>query len=173
MQNAWTDKSKYFSLLVLAALFLVSSEAIAIDVGVQAPAFKANTFEDTPVSLETFKGKVVYLDFWASWCPPCRKTLPWMEQMHRKYGPNGLVVVAINLDTNKAAAKKLLDAVSAHFLVVADPDGKIATEYSPPAMPSSYMIDRTGVVHSIFKGFSGNDDEIIEGKIKEMLSINN
>ncbi len=158
--------------LVISALLLpcaTPSPAFAIEIGESAPDFNARSFQNEEVSLSAYRGKIVYLDFWASWCVPCRKTLPWMETLHQRYQTEGLVVITVNLDSNRDPALKLLKESAATFLVVADPDGEIASQYSLPGMPSSYLVDRAGVVRAVFKGFSGQADEVIESELRKEL----
>src|SRR3954462_3047559 len=96
--------------------------------------------------LDALKGKVVLLDFWASWCDPCRRSFPWMTEMQRRYGGSDLVGVAINLDHDRKLAEKFLAAVPAGFRVEFDPGATLATQFGVTAMPMSFLIDRKGVV---------------------------
>lgn len=94
-----------------------------------------------------YKGKVVYVDFWASWCVPCRKSFPWLNEMAKKHADD-LVVVGVNVDNERAAAMKFLEKYPAHFPLVFDPEGKVAAEYHLEGMPSAVILDRNGkVVH--------------------------
>src|SRR4051812_25398810 len=103
--------------------------------------------------LDGLKGKVVLLDFWASWCDPCRRSFPWMTEMQRRYGGSGLVVVAINLDHDRKLAEKFLAAVPAGFRVEFDPGATLAAQFGVTAMPMSFLIDRKGVVRERHSGF--------------------
>lgn len=134
-----------------------------------APDVSGEMVHGKPVSLNELKGTVVYLDFWASWCPPCRQSLPWLEALRSRYRASGFEVLAVNEDSDSAAAKKMITEVSASFPVIWDRDGAIATRYSPPAMPSSFLIDRSGRVHAVFKGFREGDEQKIEATIKELI----
>lgn len=95
---------------------------------------------------EQYRGKVVYLDFWASWCGPCKKSFPWMEAMHKKYERMGLKVIAVNLDKKKALADKFLKKIPANFPILFDPAGVLANQYQLAGMPMTYIIDRNGVI---------------------------
>jgi cytochrome c biogenesis protein CcmG/thiol:disulfide interchange protein DsbE len=99
-----------------------------------------------------YKGKVVYLDFWASWCVPCRKSFPWLNEMAAKY-PQDLVVVGINVDNERAPAMKFLEKFPAHFPLVFDPQAKLAAEYQLEGMPSAVLLDRDGKVVYRHVGF--------------------
>jgi thiol-disulfide isomerase/thioredoxin len=98
-------------------------------------------------------GKVVLLDFWASWCEPCRHSFPWMSELQRRHGPDGLVVVAVNLDQDPRLAEQFLAATPVGFRIEYDPAGTLATEFGVNAMPVSFVIDRTGRVREKHVGF--------------------
>lgn len=100
-----------------------------------------------------FKGKVVVLDFWASWCVPCRRSFPWMNSMQEKYGDSGLVIIGVNLDSDPAEANAFLQEYPAQFQIIYDPDGELAREYDVIAMPSSYIFDRDGTLVTRHLGF--------------------
>lgn len=133
-----------------------------------APDFSLPSDKDQ-IQLSTFKGEVVYLDFWASWCGPCRKSFPWMNAMHNKYKAQGLRIITINLDKNRKDAQKFLDRYPAEFIVTYDPKGKSAEKYQVMGMPSSYFIDREGEIKIQHKGFRDKDREKLEETIKLLL----
>jgi|tagenome__1003787_1003787.scaffolds.fasta_scaffold19910136_2 cytochrome c biogenesis protein CcmG/thiol:disulfide interchange protein DsbE len=103
--------------------------------------------------LDGLKGKVVLLDFWASWCDPCRRSFPWMSEMQRRYAGSDLLVVAVNVDQDRKAADQFLAAVPAGFRVEFDPAGTLATQFGVTAMPMSFLIDRKGSVRERHTGF--------------------
>lgn len=106
-----------------------------------------------PVQLSELKGLVVYVDFWASWCKPCRKSFPWMNQISQQYADQGLVVVAVNLDADADLAASFLQKVPADFPITYDPQGELAEKYQIIGMPSSYFIDKKGEIRFTHKGF--------------------
>ncbi len=122
-----------------------------------------------PVSLSKLKGEVVYLDFWASWCTPCRASFPWMSEMQQRYAKQGLKVVAINLDSEKEKARQFITATHPNFTIAFDPEGSVAEQYEVMGMPSSYLIDRQGKLHSTHIGFRAKDRETLEKSIVELL----
>ncbi|MGD9841682.1 MAG: TlpA disulfide reductase family protein [Steroidobacteraceae bacterium] len=99
------------------------------------------------------RGKVVLLDFWASWCAPCRKSFPWMNALQQKYGNQGLRVIAVNLDMDKQLAAEFLHAVPAAFRIEYDPSGNLATQLNVSAMPTSFVLDRQGRIVKQHAGF--------------------
>ena len=99
------------------------------------------------------KGEVIYLDFWASWCVPCRKSFPWMNKIQEKYQAKGFSVISVNLDANHDLAMKFLDENPASFPVIYDPKGKIAKHFSIQGMPSSMLIGRDGKIKIRHNGF--------------------
>jgi len=103
--------------------------------------------------LDGLKGKVVLLDFWASWCDPCRRSFPWMNEMQRRYAGSDLLVVAVNLDQDRKLAEKFLAAVPAGFRVEFDQGGALATQFGVTAMPMSFLLDRKGIVRERHSGF--------------------
>lgn len=114
-------------------------------------------------------GEVLYIDFWASWCNPCRKSFPWMNEMHKKYSSRGLKIVAVNVDTEAELAAKFLQQVPASFAVHYDPAGELATDFQIPGMPSSFIIDSAGRVHFSHTGFFLNQTHEYENEIVSLL----
>jgi cytochrome c biogenesis protein CcmG/thiol:disulfide interchange protein DsbE len=125
---------------------------------------------DVPLDLHDYHGRVVYLDFWASWCGPCRQSFPWMQLMKNSYQDRGLTVIAVNLDKSRAEADKFLSHFNPTFEVRFDPNGGLAEGYKVHAMPSSVLIDRHGVVRSTHEGFRPVDEPAFEAQVRELLS---
>jgi peroxiredoxin len=122
------------------------------------------------VRLADYRGRVVYLDFWASWCAPCRKSFPWMDEMQARYGERGLKIIAISLDRERAAAKELLRELGAQVTIGFDPTGEVAAAYKVRAMPSSYLIDRNGNIHKVHLGFFTALKQDYETEIQVLLA---
>ena len=154
------------------ALFLSASAVAAqaaAEVGRAAPAFELALADGTLVGPHQWRGQVVYLDFWASWCGPCRQSFPWMGDLHRRYGPQGLTVVGVNVDTRLADAQAFLKAVPAPFPIVYDAAGKTPRSYAIKAMPTSILIGRDGRVRQIHAGFRPSDTVALEAAIAQAL----
>jgi len=148
--------------------FFGSGNAIAANSTNQAPDFKLEG-QQKQIELSKYHGKVVYVDFWASWCQPCRKSFTWMNKMQSLYGSEGFKVIAINLDESRTKADKFLQQIPANFDVAFDPKGNTAEAYEVKAMPSSYLIDKNGNVVHANLGFRGNDEDELETKIRNLV----
>jgi len=119
------------------------------------------------VSSDSLAGKVVYVDFWASWCEPCRRSFPWMRALHERYAQKGLAIVAIDLDHDRAAGEKFLAKYPAPFRVAFDPDGKTAEAFGVEAMPTSFLISRDGRVLERHAGFDPKKADALEESIRK------
>ena len=155
-----------YLLVLLLALPALARPAAAKAQGAPAPSFNLPGRSGT-VSLDSLRGRVVYVDFWASWCEPCRRSFPWMKAMHERYADRGLTIVAINLDKDRRAADAFLEKFPARFLVAYDPAGKSAEAYRVSAMPSSFLIGPTGLLLSSHAGFEPRKADAIEALIQE------
>jgi len=122
------------------------------------------------LSLDSYKGQVIYLDFWASWCVPCKKSFPWLNDLQKNYGKHDFKVIAVNLDKDRKLAERFLKHYPAEFLVGYDPEGKIASQLNVQGMPSSFLIDKKGNIISSHIGFKEKDIKSLEAKIKKLLS---
>jgi cytochrome c biogenesis protein CcmG, thiol:disulfide interchange protein DsbE len=125
---------------------------------------------ESPLDLDSFRGRVLYLDFWASWCAPCRQSFPWMQAMKEAYGHEGLTVVAVNLDRNLEDAKAFLAQFHPTFDVRFDPQGKVAERFKVHGMPTSVIVDRHGVVRFTHIGFRPADQAAYEDQLREILT---
>lgn len=133
-----------------------------------APDFELPT-DAKKVSLQAMRGRVVYLDFWASWCKPCRKSFPWMNAMQAKYRDQGLQIIAVNVDSDPELVKRFLEKYPADFIVAYDAEGKLAEKYQVKGMPSSYLIDKQGNIQVQHVGFREKDKTGMETQIKHLL----
>lgn len=142
--------------------------ARALEVGQPAPDFTLPG-RQAELKLAQLRGQAVYLDFWASWCGPCRQSFPWLNQMQARYGPRGLRVVGVNLDQKAPAAAAFLAQVPAHFDIVYDPAGQTPRAYGVKAMPTSVLIAPDGKVLMIHGGFREDQREELERRIAQAL----
>lgn len=158
---------KYFKLLIISVIFLILP-LVQVQANVPAPLFSLPGTQGK-VNLEDHIGKIVYLDFWASWCGPCRESFPWMKQITEKYKDQGLVVIAVNLDREMSDAIQFIKRETPNFLVAYDPSGSIAKTYKLRGMPSSFIIGRDGKIKYSHKGFLSYKIPKIEAQLKELI----
>ena len=144
------------------AIFLVLTLMLA------PPAMAEDTAADT-LDLRAYDGKVVVLDFWASWCGPCRRSFPWLNDMHAKYAKQGLVIIGVNLDASQEDAALFLEEIPADFRIHFDTDAVLATEYAVEAMPSSFVIGRDGTIKARHRGFKVKQESEYEATLIEAL----
>lgn len=130
---------------------------------------QADVLDIKQFNLEQFKGKVVYLDFWASWCKPCQVSFPWMNKIKQDYKNKNFKVVTINLDENTAAMNSFLKKIEANFDIYHDPSGSFAEKFKLEGMPTSYLIDKSGKVVKKHIGFYLNKTKQYEQEIEALL----
>lgn len=155
-------------MLTLLAMCVITMPAWSVEQG-EAPAFSVAA-DVGELNLADFRGKIVYLDFWASWCGPCRASFKWLNEAQEKYAAKGLVIIAINLDTDKALAARFLKENPVNFRIGYDPDGKVAEAYHLKGMPSSYMIDRNGRLLATHVGYRAKDKATLEEELQRLLA---
>jgi thiol-disulfide isomerase/thioredoxin len=119
--------------------------------------------------LRDLRGQVVLLDFWASWCAPCRASFPWMNELQRQHGKDGLVVIGVNVDKEPELAKAFLRATPAQFRIADDSSGDLATRFDLQAMPTSFLIDRHGQVRHRHNGFRNEQRTAREQQVLALL----
>ncbi len=116
-----------------------------------------------------FAGKAVVVDFWASWCPPCRKALPFLDTLYAEHAAQGLTVIAVNVDEERADADAFLARRSLALPLVFDGRGECPQAFDVQAMPSTYLVDRRGVVRGVRHGFREAEREEIRRQIAALL----
>lgn len=156
-------------LLILGLSGHWHSPAWAVGVRDVAPTFeRAPLAGGEPVALSAFRGQIVYLDFWASWCAPCRKSMPLMETFYQQYQSRGFTVLAINLDARIDEAQRFLREYPVSYPVLRD-RGTLPALYGVEIMPTSYLIDRKGIVRYVHYGYRSGDADGIRQVIEQLL----
>ncbi len=164
-------QNKFLFIAITLLINIFSLAANAAEVGQPAPQFTLPTLQqDKPTSLQQYSGKVVYLDFWASWCAPCRTSFPLLNKLHQKLKDKGFEVVAINQDEDKAKAEAFLKEIPVDFTILRDATGEWSDKYVVESMPTSFIIDKQGVIQKIHKGFTSDDINELEKTINELLA---
>jgi thiol-disulfide isomerase/thioredoxin len=159
--------------VLLCLLCLVALPATAaVQVGQVAPPVSLPLLAtDNPgmLSLQSLQGKVVYLDFWASWCGPCRVSFPQLEELRQEFGPQGFEVLAVNVDEFEPDALRFLEEVSVTYPVVRDGAGATPATFGILGMPTGYLIDRAGTIRLIHQGYRKSDGAALRIEIMELL----
>ena len=157
--------------LIALALLASSLPGFAAEEGEQAPDFTLpSIYEGQPdITLSDFRGKVVYLDFWASWCAPCLVSTPLYNELYHRYKDQGLEVVAVNVDNSVEDGLDFLIDTPLDFTIPIDTEGDVLVDFDVVGMPTSYLIDSEGIVRMVHVGFRDGDIEIIETAILDNL----
>jgi thiol-disulfide isomerase/thioredoxin len=122
------------------------------------------------VSLSALKGRTVLVNFWASWCKPCQKEIPELNRIYEKFSAQGFSIVGINIDKEKANAERYMERIPISYTVAFDSGMSVIDDYKAPGMPSSYIIDKNGIVREIIYGFSEKKKALIESSITALLN---
>jgi peroxiredoxin len=158
---------------VLAAILacaLVAAPAVAVEPGDTAPSFSLPALDGkTKVSLASHRGKVVWLDFWASWCPPCLSSLPELEKLRQQLPADQFQIVAVNLDEDQKKALRFLERHPVGYPSGSDPKGSLPDKYGLKTMPTSYLIDRNGVVRVVHEGYRDGDMKKIKSEVRKWV----
>lgn len=153
--------------VLVAFLCAVASLALAAE---PAPALKTRTQNGNPFSLESLRGHVVVLDFWASWCVPCRTSFLFLDTLQEKYQTQGLQVLGLTLEDNDEAVRAFLEDVPARFTILRDPSGNAGEAFQVVAMPTTFLLDRQGRIAARFEGGDKRVHERLEAAIAALLS---
>ena len=155
---------------LLASVFVLAAAVATAQSVKSAPSFQLTGVTDT-VALSAYKGRVVYVDFWASWCSPCKDSFPWMNKMQAKYADQGFVVIAINVDRKQDDAYEFLSKEDVNFPVAFDHKGDTPKQYEVMGMPSAYVIGKDGNILHAHIGFNTDDTAEYEKHIQQALSL--
>lgn len=158
------------SCLVVVTLVVFSSGSLTAASPKLAPDVVLQSADGAPVPLAAYKGKVVLVDFWASWCAPCKTSFPALDVIYREYQPRGLEVLAVNLDEMRKSADVFLTAHPHRMTVLFDPKGAAPVAFGVKGMPTSFVIDKTGAIRFTHMGYSGNVDHSYRQEIAQLLS---
>lgn len=157
------NKIIHLGMGLIASLFVgnVSAEP--------APDFTLLSSTGENVRLGELRGKVVMLNFWASWCGPCRKEMPLLDAMHKRYGPAGFELYGVNVEEDNTDAKKMIKDMGVTLPVLYDPESKASTLYKVDAMPTTVMIDKKGQIRYVNRGYKDGDENKYRDQIRELI----
>jgi cytochrome c biogenesis protein CcmG/thiol:disulfide interchange protein DsbE len=155
--------------LTVAAL-IPFTPSISASTSRPTPNVEVYTAEGGAVRLADYKGRVVLIDFWASWCPPCKTSFPALDALYREYRDRGVEVLAVNLDERRRDAQSFLDAHPHRLTVLYDPKGVSPQAFGVKGMPSSFLVDRAGNIRFTHMGYSGDVDGRYRQEIAQLLA---
>jgi len=150
---------KKFRVLIISLLAIITSNFS-----------NADTLSDFEAQIASHKGKVIYVDFWASWCVPCRKSFPWMNDMQSKHSGDDFTILSVNLDAQTNLAETFLKETPAKFPIFYDPKGKVAKAFKLKGMPSSFVINKAGKIVSTHVGFTEEKKKKYQQEILELMA---
>jgi thiol-disulfide isomerase/thioredoxin len=155
---------KVLRTLALAALAAMPALAVT-----PAPSFKLDSMAGKPVSLDQYKGQVVMINFWASWCGPCRTEMPLLEKLHAKYKPMGFTMIGVNVEPDSSLASKWLQSTPVTFPILFDTKSEVSKLYSVAGMPSTVIIDRKGNLRWLHRGYKAGDENEYLDQIRALV----
>ena len=161
-------KKLYRSVLV-AFMALLGAHTHAVAVQDQAPDFTLKSLEGGNLRLEEYRGQVVLINFWASWCGPCRQEMPLLDRLHHRYEDTGFAVLGVNVEGEVKPAQEIVDKTNVTFPVLIDEDQKVSEMYNLEAMPSTVVVDRDGIVRYIHRGYKPGDEAKYVEIVKELI----
>jgi thiol-disulfide isomerase/thioredoxin len=153
--------------LLLAAL--VSLPALAVAPQGPAPKFSLDSMAGTPISLDQYKGQVVMINFWASWCGPCRQEMPLLQQMYSKYKPMGFTMLGVNVEPDSKLAAGFLEKTPVTFPILFDVKSEVSKLYQVAGMPSTAIVDRKGNLRWVHRGYKPGDENEYQNQIRALL----
>jgi peroxiredoxin len=156
--------------IVLSLSLMLGAAAVqGKDMNEPAPDFTLKSRQGDNLRLEDFRGQVVMLNFWASWCGPCRQEMPLMDDIYQQYKDLGFTVLAVNVDENRDEAHRFLDKVPVTYPILYDPESQVSEQYNVQAMPTTVMIDRNGNARFVHYGYKPGYEDDYEQQIRQLV----
>ena len=146
-----------------------SKRVVGTNIGDEAPELAFAGPDGKTLKPSSLRGKYVLVDFWASWCPPCRVSMPELESLHKEFPADRFTILAVNLDEDRNKALKFLERVPVSYPILIDTDGEVPARYQLPGMPTGYLLNASGVVLQVHKGYRPGDKELIRQLVIENL----
>jgi len=155
--------------LVAMTLYWSSTSALAVELQQSAPDFTLKSLGGENLRLEEYRGKVVLINFWASWCGPCRQEMPILDQIRQRYQGAGFEVLGVNVEGKDPKARKVAERLNVSFPLLFDESQQVSENYDLQGMPFSVLIDRNGQIMYIHKGYKPGDEKIYINHMKKLL----
>ena len=157
--------------VIVLSLFLSGQVQSSVKLQEAAPDFTLKSLEGPNLRLEEYRGQVVLINFWASWCGPCRQEMPILDRLHQRYEDTGFAVLGVNVEGEAAPAQEIVDKTNVTFPILIDDGQKVSDMYNLQAMPTTVVVDRDGVVRYIHPGYKPGDEakyvEVVKKLIRE------
>jgi len=153
----------------IAALFIITSAVSAGLKQTSAPDFTLKSNAGENLRLSEYRGEVVLINFWASWCGPCRQEMPVLSELHDKYRALGFTVLGVNVEADSSKAQKLLQELPVSFPVVFDTDSVVSKQYDVVAMPSTVLVDRDGNMRYLHKGYKPGLETVYQQQVRDLI----
>ncbi len=167
--RASRGRTSRLALILAACLGLFAAgTAHAVEVGEDAPEISGKDVNGKTVKLSSLRGKVVIVDFMASWCGPCKESLPSLNKLAKAHAKD-VVVIGVSVDEKQENLKAFLKKVPVSFSVVHDSGRAVASSYEPPKMPTSFIVDKKGKIRYVHGGFRAGDEKVLEKHVLELL----
>jgi peroxiredoxin len=163
-----TSAARLLKGVAMTAL-VATSMAYAADAGGPAPPFTLTSLTGQPGALSQYKGQVVMVNFWATWCGPCQQEMPLLDQMYKKYKPAGFTLIGVNVDKEAPPVKDLMARKPVSFPVLLDPANQVSKAYHVDEMPSTVIIDRKGEIRYIHRGYKPGDENDYQDRIRQLI----
>ncbi len=157
--------------LLVAGLLLAWQSNLAWAVGLDqvAPDFTLHSLSGENLRLQEFRGKVVLINFWASWCGPCRQEMPILDRIHKRYEPAGFTVLGVNVESEQDKARKIADRLGVSFPLLFDTGQQVSEDYDLKSMPYTVLVDRDGKIRYIHHGYKPGDENKYINRLKALL----
>ena len=165
----WQTLRNFFPHLVLGALLSFSQAGFTNEIEGAAPDFTLKSKDGGNIRLQDLRGEVVLLNFWASWCGPCRQEMPLMDEIYKQYKDLGFTILAVNVDEDSADADRFLSSVPVSFPILYDQQSKVSELYKVDAMPTTVLIDRDGNKRFLHRGYKVGYEDEYEQQVKQLV----
>ena len=156
-------------LVLLICVALLSGTTSAVETAKAAPDFTLKRFSGDNLRLEEYRGKVVLVNFWASWCGPCRQEMPILDKIQKRYAAMGLVILGVNVDSDEAKARDVAGDANVSFPLLLDSEQKVSHDYAVAGMPFTVLVDRDGTIRYIHRGYKPGDERDYIDHIRKLL----